>query len=136
MKRACIHCGWSQKTITQSQQDGVSTIRCVNGRSKHRFAEAPTSWKLIEELRFLMESGFTTREIEADLGIKYGSILTSLNRYEHKEELAALKSRRAREWEVRQQTEITILDRPRCAHGAWSSSGQCEHGRMGRKPAA
>lgn len=99
----CVYCGWSRKTIVDSQQKGVSTIRCKHLSGRHRFTDLVVDWRHIEQLRFALDNGFSTSEIESEVGTKYGSILVMLNRRGHTEELEALKKRRAAEWSRRQQ---------------------------------
>lgn len=97
----CIYCGWSRKSIVGTQRGGVSSLMCTNSTGRHRFTDLVEDWCRIEELRTALSYGFSTTEIEADLGVKYASILVMLGRRGHEEELGAIKRLRAAEWDRR-----------------------------------
>lgn len=81
-----------------------------------------------------LDRGFTTEQIASDVGVQYLSLLRRLDRAGEFGLSKRLQARRALEAEPKRQQAIERWrDRPRCTHGAWSSTpGVCEHDMMGR----
>ncbi len=92
-----------------------------------------TMERFADEVSRLLDAGLTTREIAADLGVEYDSIVTRLRRSGQYPGLhRRILNVRREEWDRARIALPEWHDRKRCEHGAWSTSGDCEHGRMGR----
>lgn len=77
-------------------------------------------------------TGMRTDEIADSLGLQYESVRRRLHKNGKDELRLRLIERRGREWKAHRPYYPYNYERNRCHHGAWSSSGDCEHGAMGR----
>lgn len=94
-----------------------------------KFRRMVSDW--IPTLEADLELGFSTTEIEADLGINYHSIRDQLRRHGKEALRDRLKALRNEEAE-RNRFVDPNWERPRCIHGVWAKDGKCNHGKLGR----
>lgn len=91
---------------------------------------SPFAEQLTDEVTQMLDAGLTTQEICEALGRQYESIRRVLHRWNSPVKNRLLAQRK-HEYEVRRPfIYVNWTEKSRCSHGAWSSSGECEHGPM------